>query len=45
MAVRQVWLLCVVAKAGQLQGLLGRLARRGCLRWDLTEPSLIDGQK
>ena len=35
----QVWLLCVVAKAGQLQGLLGRLSRRGCLRWDLAEPS------
>eukprot|EP00435_Cladocopium_sp_Y103_P003141 s1171_g1.t1 len=35
---REVWLLCVVAKAGQLQGLLGRLARRGCLRWDLPEP-------
>lgn len=34
---REVWLLCVVAKAGQLQGLLGRLARRGCLRWDLTD--------
>lgn len=33
----EVWLLCVVAKTAQLQGLLGQLARRGCLRWDLQE--------
>jgi len=36
-AQREVWLLCVVAKTGQLQGFLGRLARRGCLRWDLQD--------
>jgi len=36
-AQREVWLLCVVAKTAQLQGLLGQLARRGCLRWDLQD--------
>ena len=42
---RKVWLLCVVAKTGQLQGLLGRLARRGCLRWDLQERWRVVEQK
>ncbi|CAJ1349331.1 unnamed protein product, partial [Effrenium voratum] len=33
----EIWLLCLSAGTEQLHSFLGRLARRGCTRWDLQE--------